>query len=141
MHPFTITALLLALGTSPLVHATPTPVVEARQDETFPYPIVATYEAVMREVDPSYQSFLEESIVIRLDEPASKQRDVASVAGGIEERQSGTCDIQGCVISFSFFFYLCSPSMSFHSFFFTPLTPFNPLPPPFVSSSYNTTRK
>lgn len=86
MRSFTIAALL-ALGAS-LVSATPTPnQVDVRQDDSFPYPIVATYEAVMREVDPEFQAFLEENVVIRLDEPL-KKRD-------IKERQSGTCDIQG----------------------------------------------
>lgn len=103
MHSFTFAALV-ALSAS-LVSSTPTPVqVEVRQDETFPYPIVATYEAVMREVDPTYQAYLEESVVIRLNEPYDGTKR------SIEERQTGTCDIQGCV----------------HLYF--------PLPPPFPPS-------
>lgn len=51
------------------------------------YPTVATYEATLGEVDPSYLALLE-SAVVNLDEGAANKRD-------IETRQTGTCDLQG----------------------------------------------
>lgn len=98
MLPFTFTAIF-TLGTS-LVAATPTPVqMEVRQDETFPYPIVATYEAVMRQVDPEYQAYLEANVVINLNES-----DLSKKRSGNQKRQSGTCDIQGFVVFLSLLF-------------------------------------
>lgn len=51
------------------------------------YPTVATYEAVLGEVDPAYLALLD-TAVVNLDEaPATKRTN--------EARQSGTCDLQG----------------------------------------------
>jgi hypothetical protein len=51
------------------------------------YPTVATYEAIMGEVDPAYQALVD-TAVVNLDEAQATKRD-------IEARQSGTCDLQG----------------------------------------------
>lgn len=51
------------------------------------YPTVATYEAVLGDVDPAYLALLE-TAVVNLDEAPATKRD-------IEARQSGTCDLQG----------------------------------------------
>lgn len=57
----------------------------------------------MGEVDPAYVAFLEESVVIRLNDPPDAV-EVTMQKRDLKERQSGTCDIQGYALPFFTFF-------------------------------------